>query len=118
MVLVIQNARDRSLQPRIGPIAACTDVIREPLRVTAEIELIVGAVPGPVAEEQMPLVAALEAGARDDVECGVGSVAILSGKTSPLHLDGLDVLGIELWADVAGDVRVRHGHAINHPLDL
>src|SRR5260221_14194575 len=106
MVLVIQNARDRSLQPRIGPIAACTDVIRQPLRVTAEIELIVGAVPAPVAEEQMPLAAPLEAAARDDVECGVGSLAILIGKTSPRHLDGLDPLGLDLWPDVAGAVRV------------
>src|ERR1700730_11992880 len=61
---------------------------------------------------------ALEAGAGDDVEDTVGAVADVGGVTAALDFDVVDVLGVDLCAEVAADVRVWNLHAIDEPTNL
>src|SRR5215831_1826046 len=81
-------------------------------------DLVVGGVVAAIAGHQLSLARALEAGARRHVENAVGSVAILGRIAASLHLDVIDILGTELRADVAGDVGVGYGNAVNGPGNL
>src|SRR5690349_14562674 len=56
--------------------------------------------------------------ARVGVEDGVRAVAVFGRGAAALHFEDVDVLRIELRPDVAGDVRVRHRHAVDEPSDL
>src|SRR5882672_5526344 len=61
---------------------------------------------------------ALKTRARNYIERAVGAVAIFCGKAAALDFDHVNVLGIELRADVGGNVCVRYGNAVYKPGDL
>ena len=83
--------------------------------MAAEVHLIVGLVKRAEGGEQLAFVVALEAGSRNDVEHAIGAVAVSGGIAAALRFQVVDVLGIDLRPDVARDVGVRDGNAVDRP---
>ena len=115
---IVEDLGRRGRQPEVAPIARHARVVREPLRVTAEAELIVGLEVAARAQDDLRIVVTLEPGARNDVEHAVGAVAIFGLVAAAEHFEIIGVLGIELGADVGRDVRVRHRDAVHEPAHL
>src|ERR1700692_3197553 len=111
----MHNARDGRLQAEIATAAVDADVIGEALGVTPEAERIVGLIEITSAEHELRLVVAFETGSGHDVEHTVGSISKLGAVTTAIHFQVVDVLGIELRADIGSDVGVGHGQAIDEP---
>ena len=86
--------------------------------MAAEADLIVGGIEAAVVEHQLAFTIALEAGARDHVEHSIGTVAELGRIAAALHFDGINVFGIELRANIAGDIGIGNGHAVDQPAHL
>src|SRR5262249_15828103 len=116
--LVMQNLRAGGLEAEVGAVAGKASVVGEAICVVAKADLVVGVVVAAVAEDDFGLTVSLEAGAGNDVENSVGAVAIFGGVSTALDFEIVDVLGIELRADVGGDVGVWNGNAIEQPGDL
>src|SRR5438876_12238087 len=110
---IVQDFGDRGLQPILAAIPAHAGVVGKTIAVAAEADLIVGGIEAAVVENQLAFTIALEAGARDHVEHSIGAVAKLGRVAATLHLDGINVLRIELRANIAGDVGIGHGYTIN-----
>ena len=81
-------------------------------------ELVFGAIEAAVAGDQFGLAIALESGTRDHVEDAISAVAIFGGVAAALHLEVVDVLGIELRPNVGSNIRIGDGNAVNQPRDL
>ena len=86
--------------------------------MTAAIDLVVCLVIAPITEDEIAFSIALEACSGYDVEDSVGAVAVFGVITTALDFDIVDVFGIDLRADVAGNVCIRYGHAIDEPAVL
>src|SRR5712672_1565633 len=86
--------------------------------MAAKAERVVGLVEISGAEHEFCLTVALEAGAMSDVKNTIGAVAELRAVASAIDVEIINVLGIELRADVGGDVGVGDGHAIEEPTGL
>ena len=115
---VVENGRCWRVQAQVRAIAAEAGVVGEAAGVAAEIELIVGLKKIAGGKNQLGLVVALEAGARRDVEDSVGAIAIVGGVTAPLDFEDVDIFRVDLRPEIAGDVGVGDGHAVNEPTDL
>ena len=102
----------------IAPISVQAAVISESLGVPAAIDLVVRLIEASKAHDEIAFLVALEAGSRHDVEDSVGAVAVVGIITAPLHFDVVDVLRIDLRPDVAGDIGIGNGDAVNQPADL
>ena len=83
--------------------------------MAAEAELVVGLVEIAGGEDEFALVVALEAGAGHDVEDAVGAVAELGAVAAAVDFDIIDVLGIELGAEILRDGGVDDGNAVEQP---
>src|ERR1041385_6151458 len=70
------------------------------------------------SSHQFARAAALEAGTRNNVEYAVGPVTIGRRVSASLGFQIVDVLGVDLRADIAGDVGVGDGNAVDCPGDL
>ena len=114
----MQHVGTRRLQSIVAAIAIHARKVGELLSVAAKIHLIVGLVERAESGEEFALVVALEAGARDHIEEAIGAVAIGSRVAAALRFQIVDVFGIDLRPDVAGDVRVGDGNTIDRPGDL
>src|SRR5437016_7662770 len=78
--IVMQDDLFRRLEAEVRSIAADTAVIRELRTMAAEAELVVRLVEAAIARRQVELTAVeLEAGARNDIDHSVGSIAVLRG---------------------------------------
>ena len=115
---VVVDQRPRGLQAVIGAIAVQAREPRQPLAMVANAQLVVGLVKRAVGRGHVDLAVALEASARNDVEHAVGAVAVFSRVAAALDLQIVNVLGVDLRPDVARDIRVGHGHAVDFPRDL
>src|SRR5260370_26170646 len=115
---VVSDRGSGSLQPEIGAIAAQAGVISKAAGVAAEVELIIRLIKVPSGEDQLGFVVTFESGARGDIEYAVGAVAVVCGVAAALRLKSINVPGIDLRAEVAGDVGVGDRNAINEPTDL
>ena len=114
----MKNLRYRSLQAQVCAIARQASIIRKPFRMVAETDLVIRVVVAAIAGHQLALPIALEPGARDDVEDTVGTVSVFGRVAATLYFQVVDVLGIELRADVRCDIGVRHRNTIEQPGDL
>src|SRR6267378_3753327 len=112
---VVADRGGGSLQAEIGAVSVHAGVIGEAIAVAAEVELIIGLIEVAGGEDEFGIVVAFEAGAWGDVEYTVGAVAIVGGVTPALRFHGVDVFWVELGAEVAGDVGVGDGDAVNQP---
>ncbi len=64
------------------------------------------------------MLVAFESGARGNVENAVRAVAVVGRITPALRFHSVDVLWVELGAEVAGDVGIGDGDAIDQPAYL
>ena len=108
----------RSLQAEIGAVSAEAGVITEAIAVTAEVELVVSLIEISARENKLGFVVTLESRTRRDVENAIRTVAVVSRVTSALRLHRVNVLRIDLRTEVAGDIGVRDGNAVDQPGDL
>ncbi len=113
---VVNHLPDRRLQAVVAAISVQARVIGEALGVPAEIELIVGLIPIAERDDQFRLVVALEAGAGHDIEDPVRAVSVLRIVAAALNFEIIDVLGVNLRAQIGGDIGVGYGHAVNQPV--
>src|SRR5882724_6725628 len=118
VIIVVQLLRFRRHQAHIRAIHAKAPVIRETIRVIADADLAVGGMETAVGGSEFDFTAAFESGARNDIEDTVSPVTVLRGVTAALNLHDIDVLGVELRADVGSNVCVRNGHAVDQPGNL
>ena len=116
--MVIQDLGAGSFQSKIGAVTGEASVVGEAFAMVSEAELVVGAVKTSVAGDQFGLTVAFEAGTSNHVEDPEGAVAIFGGVASALDFEVIDVLGIELRADIGSDIGVRNGDAVEQPCDL
>src|SRR5262249_48707963 len=116
--LIVNNGRRRRFQAQVGAIAVEAGVIGEAVAVAAEVQLVVGLVEGSGGHNEFRFVAALEAGARGNVEDTVGAVAIIGGVAPTLCFERVHVFGIDLRAKIASDVAVGDGDAVKQPAHL
>ena len=74
----------------------------------------------PIAErrDDLRLIVALEAGSWHDVEHSISAVSIFRIVTAALDFEIIDVLGVDLRAQVGGDIGIGYGYAVNEPIDL
>src|SRR2546425_7740431 len=114
----MQNRGSGSLQAEIGAIAAHAGVIGKSISVAAEVELIIGLIEVANTEDELGFVVALESGARGDVENAVGAIAVVGGVAATLRLKSINILGIDLRAEVAGDIRVGNRNTVDQPARL
>src|SRR5579871_1865077 len=90
----------------------------ETFGVIAKAELAVGGVITAIGCDEFGFAVALEAGTGNYVECSVGAIAVFGGLAAALDFDNVNILGIELRADVCSDVRVGDGDAVHEPGNL
>ena len=114
----MNDLRDRRLQAEIAAIAVHAGVVGETLGMAAEIDRVIGLIKTSGAEHEFGLAIAFEAGARHHVEDAVGAIALLGAVAAATDFEIVNVLGIDLRADVGGDVGVGHGHAVDEPAGL
>ena len=86
--------------------------------MVAEGELGFAGVEIAAGEQELAFTVALEAVAGKDVEDAVGAVAHVGGVAAALGFKGVDVFGIDLRADVGGDLGVGDGDAVDEPTGL
>ncbi len=86
--------------------------------MASKIQLIVGLIEVSCTENQLGLIVPLEARARRYVEDAVGPIAIVRCVAASLCLNSVDVFWVDLWAKIAGDIRIRDGDAVNQPAHL
>ncbi len=115
---VMEDVRDGRGEAVVAAIAVEAGVVGEFLGVVAEVELVVGLEKAAGGDDEFGLAVALEAGAGDDVEDAVGAVADVGGVAAALDFDVVDVLGVDLRAEIAGDVGVGDLDAVDQPADL
>src|SRR6267154_875336 len=118
VVVVVKFPWFERHQPDIGTRAADAGIPRETLGVIAETELAVSGMTAAVRCDKLCLTVALEAGFGNDVECAVCAIAVFGGLAATLNFDHVDVLWIELRADVRGNVGVGNGDSIDKPGNL
>src|SRR5258708_5562771 len=116
--LVADRLWNRSFQTKVGAVSDKTAVVGEALGVVAETDLIVGVVEAAETGDDFGLAVTLEPGARNDVEDAESAVAVLGGVAAALDFNTVDVLGVELRADVGGNAGVGDRHAVEQPRNL
>src|SRR5207249_8943664 len=115
---VVNHGSGRSLQAEIGTVSAEAGVIGETICVPAEVELVVSLIEISGRENKLGFVVTLESRTRRDVENAIRTVAVVGRVTSALRLHGVNVFWVDLRAEVAGDIGVRDGNAVDQPGDL
>ena len=115
---VMEDFGDGRGKAVVAAVAAEAGVLGELFGVVAEVELVVGLEEVAGGEDEFGLAVALEAGAGDDVEDAIGAVADVGGVAAALDFEVVDVLGIDLGAEVGGDVGVGDLDAVDEPADL
>ena len=115
---IVDDLADGRGEAVVAAVAVEAGVVGELFGVVAEVELVVGLEEVAGGEDEFGLAVALEAGAGDDVEDAVGAVADVGGVAAALDLEVVDVLGVDLRGEVAGDVGVGDLDAVDQPGDL
>ena len=115
---VVKDVGHRGLEAEVAAVAGHAGVVREALAVPADTHLVVRLRVAPGAQDDLGVVVPLESRSRDHVEHRVGAIAELRVVAAPMHLQVVGVLRVDLRPDVAGDVRVRHRHAVHQPAHL
>src|SRR5438874_2674171 len=115
------------LNPGKSGLAACifrsavfveAGVVCEAAGVPPEAELIVGLIEIANGKSEFGYVVTFEAGARRYVKDPVSAITIVGGITAALHFERVNVLGVNLRAQVTGDVVIGNRHAVDEPAHL
>ena len=83
-----------------------------------ETDLVIRLIEAAIAADKLGFAVTLESRPRDHIEDGKRAVSVFGRITTALDFDAVDVLGIELRANIGGDAGVRDRHAIEQPRDL
>ena len=86
--------------------------------MATQIDLAVGLVVAAIGRENVHVVVAFEAGARDHVEHTESAVAVIRRVSTALDLEIVNVLRVELRTHVARNTRIWDRNPINEPADL
>src|SRR4029077_5160063 len=113
-----ENLPDRRLETVIASIPVEAGEVGESFGVTAEINLVVGLIPIAEAHDKFGIVVSLKAGSRDDVKDPIRAIAVSGVVAAAFCFEVIDVLGIDLGAYVARNIRIGDGHAVDEPTDL
>src|SRR5690348_18228083 len=114
----MDDCRGGSLQSEVCPVPIHAAVVSEPVGMAAQVELIIGLIEIPGAQRKFCLLVAFESRARHHAEHAVCPVAIVCSITASLGLQGIDVLWIDLRAQIARNVGVGNRYAVDKPADL
>ena len=114
----MQDIRARSFQTVVTAITIDAAKVGELLGMAAEVYLIVGLVKRAERREQLALIVSLESGPGNCVEDSIRAVAIGGRKSAALGFQIIDVLRINLRPDVARDIGIRNGNAVDRPAHL
>ena len=109
---------DRRLQSVIAAVSIEAGVPGKFLRMVPQAKLVIGLVKVARRKYQLTLAIALKAGTRHYVKDAIGTVAHAGPIAPPIHLEVVDILGVNLRSDVAGDVGIGNVHPIDHPAQL
>ena len=82
---VVHNLGHRRLQAEVAAVAVDARVVGEAFGVAAEAKCVIGLVEVACAQDELSLVVALEAGARDHIEHAVGAVAELGAIAAAIR---------------------------------
>ncbi len=115
---VVIDGGDRRGQAVVGAGAGEACVPGGLAGVVAERELGFAGAEVAAGEQQLAFAVALEAVAGQHVEDAVGAVAHIGGVAAALGFECVDVLGIDLRADVGGDLGVGNRDAVDQPTGL
>src|SRR5208282_3734403 len=100
------------------PVSIQACIVSESLGMPAKIDLIVCLVPIPQTHYDLCLIVPLKPGSRHDVENSIGTVSVIGFVTSSLNLQIVNILRVDLRAQIRGDIRIGYGHAVNQPVHL
>jgi len=114
----VNDLGHRSFKARVRAIDVHARVVRKTLSVTAQIYLAIGLVVAAVRGEDIGIVVAFEAGARDYVEDAESAVAIVRRVSTALDFEIVNVLRVELWTHIARNTCIRDRNPIDEPADL
>ena len=114
----MNHLRDRRLNAEIATIRIHAGVISEALGVAAKIDLIVGLIEVARTQDQLGFIVSFKTGARSNIEYTVGTIPVGGAVASALDFEVVDILGIELRAEVRGDIGVGNRNAIDQPTGL
>src|ERR1700724_2782613 len=81
-------------------------IVSKAFRVTAATDLVIGLVEISEAGNQIALFISLESRPRDHIEHAVCTVSVVCVIASSLHFHVIDILGIKLRPDIAGNICV------------
>ena len=115
---VVEDLPDRRGEAVVGARAGEAGVPGSPRGVVAERELDFAGVEVAGGKQKFGFAIALESVAGQDVEDAVGAVADVGGVAAALGFELIDVLGVDLRADVGGDLGVGDGDAVDEPAGL
>src|ERR1700730_17571610 len=118
ILVVMNDLAHGCLEAEIASISIQACVIGKTLSVATEVNLVVCLIEVAEARDEFASIFPLESGAWDNVKYPIGAVAVLSFVAAALHFEVVDVLGVKLRADVAGDIGVGYRHAIYKPTHL
>ncbi len=110
--------RNRRLETKIVAVGVDAGVVGEALSMAAEAERVVRLIEVSGAEDEFGLAVALKTCSRHNVEDAIGAITELGAVTSAIDLEIIDVLGIELRAEVGGDIGVGNRYAVDEPTGL
>ena len=106
---IVKNLADRGLKSVVAAIPIEARVVGKSLGVPAEVDLIVRLKPVAETGDEFRFIIPLEAGAGDDIKDSVSPVSVISFVAASLHLQIINVLGINCRAQIARDIRVGNG---------
>src|SRR6266853_6166935 len=114
----MKNRGSWRLESQVASISTEAAIVGEALRVPSAADLVVGLIEISEACDEVALLVSLESRSRNDIEDTVGPIPIVRIITTSLHFHIIDVLGIELWPHIAGNVCIRNRYPIHRPADL
>ena len=115
---IMDGLRYRRLQAVVASVSVETCKPGKLLRVIAEADLVVGLEEVACCHDQFAVAVPLEPCTWHHVEHAVCPVAEICTVAASLNLQRVDVFGVDLRPNIAGNICVRDEHAIDKPAQL
>src|SRR5258708_10821985 len=109
VVVIVKFSRFGGHEPDIGTCSAHAAIPGKTFGVVAETELAVSGMTAAVCCDKLGFTVTFKTGFGNDIECAVCAIAVFGGLAAALNFDHVEVLRIELRADVGGIVVVGNG---------
>src|ERR1700722_14052312 len=106
------------LQSIVAAIAIQAGVPGKFFRMVPQAELVVGLVEVSHRQNQLALAIALETATWHYIKNAIRAVSLAGSVAPSIHLEIIDILGIDLRSDVARDIGIGDIHPVDHPAQL